>query len=101
MKNFREKKIKWICGGINSHGHVLGHESYFGCSSYDCHTDEEKAFGTTFRWNPYDQMFMDHFIPQRREATDEEVIKICDWLVKHGYATDETLTHIYKEYSQK
>jgi len=91
MKNhdkWWDTNIHWICGGIDSYGNVIGHPCYHDDSDLS-HTPAEKAI-TSFRWNVADQMFMEHMIPQKRDMTEDEFFKVQDWLIKNGYADDES-----------
>lgn len=84
-----DRFLMWVCGGINSHGVVVGHAYWSDGGMHDGHhTVEEKACGTTWRWN-HSEGFMFNFIPQPRKMTTEEYTIVEDWLIKKGYATDE------------
>lgn len=82
--------IVWVCGGIDSHGVVTGHKYMNSdCESIGHHTNEEKASGTTWRWDPQEQYFMMNFRSSVGRLSLEEIHKIEDWLVKHGYKEEE------------
>lgn len=93
MKSYTEWKklgIIWICGGIDSYGHVIGHAYYIHSpSSESCHTPKEASI-SSWRWDVNNQNFMDHFIPPKRQLTKDEWFKVQDWLVKNGYAEDDS-----------
>ena len=91
MKKNWTKEIMWIVGGIDAYGHVIGHEVLK--DGYDsAHTAEEKAH-TPWRWDVSEQMMMDHLIPPPRDMTEDEFIKVQDWLVNRGYAEDKSFTN--------
>jgi len=78
--------LKWVCGGIDSNGVVVGHAYWSDDrSEIACHTSEEKACGATWRMNGHDKWLMSSMIPQPRRLTEDEIFKIEDWLIKHGY----------------
>lgn len=87
--DWRDTNIMWVSGGIDSYGVVTGHPCLFDGTGDPEHTPEEKAH-TPWRWHVSDQMMMHHMIPQKRDLTDEEWVKIQDWLVSHGYADDSS-----------
>jgi len=85
---WRDTDILWVCGGIDSYGHIIGHPCYHQDSDLS-HTPEERAI-TSFRWKVANQMMMDHMIPQKRDMTEDEWYAVQDWLIKNGYADAES-----------
>lgn len=83
-----EHEILWVCGGIDAYGSVIGHVAYDnGFAS--CHTAAEKAI-SSWRFEVSSQDFMNHFMPPKRQLTIEEFHSVQNWLVKNGYADDES-----------
>lgn len=37
-----------------------------------------------------DQMMMEHMIPQKRDMTEDEWYAVQDWLIKNGYADEDS-----------
>ena len=84
--------IVWVCGGIDSHGVVTGHKYMNSdCDSIGHHTNEEKASGATWRWNPQEQCFMMNFRSNVRSLNQDEIFAIEDWLIKKGYKDEDNL----------
>ena len=81
--------LHWVCGGIDSHGHVIGHAHWDDDNSDGSHTPEESAI-TSWRWSVREQRFMSHFLPPKRHMTNEEHLRVGEWLLKHGYTDEAT-----------
>lgn len=76
-----------MCGGIDANGAVIAHPVYRGDDVN--HTPAEASI-SSWRWDVTGQCFMDHSIPQKRDLTDDELFAIADWLIKNGYAEEES-----------
>ena len=78
-----------IVGGIDIHGVVIAHEYIPMQDSELAHTSEEKA-NVSFRWEVCDQVYMDTYDSTMRNMTEDERFMIQDWLIKRGYADEES-----------
>lgn len=90
MPNEKDPRVViWICGGIDSYGHVIGHPFYEDdpYSDANIHTAEEKK-GTPWRWDVADQEFIFSML-FKRDLTTEEHVRISDWLISRGWKNDD------------
>lgn len=90
LGELKQGDIIGIRGAIDHSGRIVAHEHRYLESETDCHTPEELACGTTFCWSILDQDFENHRRPQPRHFTEEELMRITDWLTVRGYLYEDT-----------
>jgi len=96
MKNKYTDANIIVVGGIDIHGVVIAHVYIPMQDSELAHTSEEKA-NVSFRWEVCDQMFMDIHDSTMRNMTEDERFIIQDWLIKRGYADEESFENFVVE----
>ena len=75
----------WIAGGVDKYGKVIAHKYCHELEEGEPeHTAEEKANRVTFRYDITNQEFVYSFM-SCRTPSEEEWLKIQDWLVKNNY----------------
>ena len=94
-QNWREHAKRWVNGCIDSHGAIHA------VATVEIEAHEGKTLnGKRWRWNIGSQDFCSLAPRTVEEAknriqmlhlNEEEYFVVCDWLIRHGYASDEIL----------
>jgi hypothetical protein len=97
-QNWREHAKRWVNGCIDSYGAIHAVATV----EIEMHKGNTQN-GKRWRWNIGDQDFSSLAPRTVEEANnrivmlhlnEEEHFTVCDWLIRHGYASDDILPNI-------